>query len=464
MVDPRVSVLIPAYNQAQFLGEAIQSVLDQTYADFELIIVNDASSDNTAQVVDHFNDPRIKYISHERNRGLPATRNTGIRVSKGDIIFLLDADDKFGPQKIEKHLSFLEANPEIGVTYNSRFEMRVTGELLSIWRPPLIVDFPDLVMGFPFSPSDVVIKRRWLFDIGLYDESYIYGSEDLDMNCRLALAGCKFHGLIEPLNYRRYYPNRIFYDVSYRHAAASKALKAAFCDPRCSSDQSKLRDKALSNVNMVWSYEALISDDLDLATKLIVDASKYDKSIFDNDGKTFIDFLVFRSNQDGSDHEKFINKIFNSLPPKFQWLKIYKDQVIARGYLIRAVRSFLWGDSEVGGEYLKEVLNFHEAIDKPFLHSLAYQLLIYEDIYGFNASQTVIQNLVKQFSLCGLKEEARWIQGRRFINKAFNDYNFREYREVPSNVIYAITNDPSYLLNRGVVSIFMRSMIKLLGH
>jgi glycosyltransferase involved in cell wall biosynthesis len=118
-----VSVVIPAYKQAAFVGEAIQSVLDQSYPHFEVIVVNDASPDHTSEVVRQFADPRVKLIVHEENRGLPAARNTGMKAANGELIALLDSDDFFHPEKLQTHVDFLEKHPAVGVTYNGRYEL-----------------------------------------------------------------------------------------------------------------------------------------------------------------------------------------------------------------------------------------------------------------------------------------------------------------------------------------------------
>jgi len=89
---PKVSVIIPTYNYGRFLGEALQSVLDQTFDDFDLIVVDDGSTDNTKEVVASFEDNRIKYI-YQQNRGVAAAQNVGILASKGEYVALLGADD-----------------------------------------------------------------------------------------------------------------------------------------------------------------------------------------------------------------------------------------------------------------------------------------------------------------------------------------------------------------------------------
>src|SRR4051812_26242675 len=149
MNSPKVSVVIPAYKQAEYLGHTIQSVLAQTYPNFEVIVVNDASPDNTTEVVKQFDDPRLKYIIHEKNQMLPAARNTGMRAATGEIIALLDADDLFHPEKLETHVAYLAQHPEIGVTYNAHFDMDAQEKLLNLWRPPTEVSLADFVLGFP---------------------------------------------------------------------------------------------------------------------------------------------------------------------------------------------------------------------------------------------------------------------------------------------------------------------------
>ena len=92
---PTVTIIIPTYNRAHLLGRAIRSVLTQTFHNWELIVVDDASTDNTKEVAYSFQDPRIHYLCHETNRGGPAARNTGIREARGLYIAFLDSDDEW---------------------------------------------------------------------------------------------------------------------------------------------------------------------------------------------------------------------------------------------------------------------------------------------------------------------------------------------------------------------------------
>ena len=116
--NPTVSVIIPTYNRAHLIGRAIQSVLNQTYQDFEVIVVDDGSIDNTEKIVKSFNDPRIRYIRHEKNKGAAAARNTGIRAARGKYIAFQDSDDEWLSEKLEKQMKIFENAPaNLGVVY-----------------------------------------------------------------------------------------------------------------------------------------------------------------------------------------------------------------------------------------------------------------------------------------------------------------------------------------------------------
>ena len=108
--SPIVSTIIPTYNRAHLIGRSIRSVLAQTYEDFELIIVDDGSTDNTEEVVRAFNDQRIRYIKHPINRGVSAARNTGIKVARGHYIAFQDSDDEWLPHKLERQMALFESD------------------------------------------------------------------------------------------------------------------------------------------------------------------------------------------------------------------------------------------------------------------------------------------------------------------------------------------------------------------
>lgn len=110
MKEGLVSIIMPTYNCGRFIGESIRSVLTQTYTNWELLIVDDCSTDNTAEVVAAFTDPRIHYQRNEHNSGAAVTRNTALRMVKGRYIAFLDSDDLWLPEKLEKQIAFMQQN------------------------------------------------------------------------------------------------------------------------------------------------------------------------------------------------------------------------------------------------------------------------------------------------------------------------------------------------------------------
>jgi len=122
---PRVSVIIPVYNGERYIEEAIESVLAQTFRDFELIVVNDGSTDGTQQGLEKYHD-RISVIS-QQNRGLPAARESGLRTARSPLVAFLDSDDTWLPRKLERQVEFAEAHPEYGIVTTDQLSFTDTG-------------------------------------------------------------------------------------------------------------------------------------------------------------------------------------------------------------------------------------------------------------------------------------------------------------------------------------------------
>ena len=115
MKTPLLSIIIPVYNAEKYIAESIQSVFDQTFTDWELIIINDGSTDNSEKIINSFSDRRIKYFKNDKNKGIVYSRNRGINEASGDFIGMLDADDIAHKEKFEKQINFLINNPQYGM-------------------------------------------------------------------------------------------------------------------------------------------------------------------------------------------------------------------------------------------------------------------------------------------------------------------------------------------------------------
>lgn len=134
MTTPAISVLLPAYNCEAFLAIAMESVLAQGYEDFELLVINDGSTDSTASVARSFNDPRIVYIANEQNSGLIYTLNKGIELARGRYIARMDADDICLPGRFAQQVALLEADPSLGMVATPVVFINETGIETGIWE------------------------------------------------------------------------------------------------------------------------------------------------------------------------------------------------------------------------------------------------------------------------------------------------------------------------------------------
>jgi glycosyltransferase involved in cell wall biosynthesis len=183
---PLVSVIIPCYRQAHYLGDAIQSVLAQTYRHVELIVVNDGSPDNTAEVAASYDG--LKYI-RQRNLGLSTARNTGLQASAGDYIVFLDADDRLLPDALKTGVDALRAFPECAFVYG--FCEFINHEGSPIPTPPHVSIVNDhyralLQDNHIWTPGAAMFRRTVFSRVKGFDPALFRGCEDLDLYLRIA--------------------------------------------------------------------------------------------------------------------------------------------------------------------------------------------------------------------------------------------------------------------------------------
>ncbi len=200
----KVSVVIRTYNRGYVIGEAIASALGQTYDNFEIIVVDDGSTDNTAEVVKQFRNDKIRYVKHDRNRGVSAAGNTGIRNATGDVIAHLDSDDLWKPEMLGTLVDFLNRHPEAGAVFCDVEVIRNGGSVSSIAAsmdafPKLLAlhsNADDIVFTgremylclleeVPIKPTAVLIRRNVLDTVGGYDHSWLSG-EDWELYLRIS--------------------------------------------------------------------------------------------------------------------------------------------------------------------------------------------------------------------------------------------------------------------------------------
>jgi len=218
----KVSVIVPVYNGEKYIREAIDSILNQSYKDFEVIVIDDGSKDNTLSIIKEY-DGKIRWKS-QKNKGQASAINEGIKMAKGEYVAYLDADDVCMPERLKIQVRYLDEHPNVGLVYSGCYLINGSGGIQRIMNAHLYDDFVLLQKDY-IARSTVMHRKKCLDEVGLFDES-ITGDDDWDMWIRISeksRVGCiekplvkyRVHGenisLVRPkrLAYRRHTKMRI---------------------------------------------------------------------------------------------------------------------------------------------------------------------------------------------------------------------------------------------------------------
>ncbi|MBD2362805.1 glycosyltransferase family 2 protein [Anabaena minutissima FACHB-250] len=256
---PKVSVVIPAYNAMVYLPKTVASVLNQTFTDFEVLIVNDGSSDHILEWATSVIDPRVKIISQE-NQGLPGARNTGIENAQGEYIALVDADDLWEPTKLEKQVNCLDGQPIVGLVYTWTVLIdendNPTGRIFAshfegnVWAKLLETNEMN-------NCSSSIIRRCCFDKVGLFDRS-LKSAEDMDMWLRIA-ANYQFAVVKEPLTFYRQHCNSMSTNRPRVIQSMRTVIEKTF--QSVPFELLYLRNRAYSYINMCSAWLAIEQKD-----------------------------------------------------------------------------------------------------------------------------------------------------------------------------------------------------------
>ncbi len=203
----KVTVLIPVYNAGPYLKEALQSILDQSFTDYKLLIINDGSTDNSEEIINGFNDDRIWYIKHNTNTGLINTLNEGLTLAPSEYIIRMDADDISLPGRFEKQVLFMDANPDIAIS-GTWFDEMGTNKIVAhpVTNEECKVNLlQNTVLGHPTA----ILRRAAIIKSNLkFDKNALY-AEDYKFWADAALSGLKIANIPEILLHYRAHESQI---------------------------------------------------------------------------------------------------------------------------------------------------------------------------------------------------------------------------------------------------------------
>jgi hypothetical protein len=326
-------------------------------------------------------------------------------------------------------------------------------------KAPKSVELSDLVLGYPYAPSEVVVRRDWAFRVGLFDDGFRFHGEDPDFFMRLALAGCVMKGVDRALSYRRRYRNRALRNFSKAMDDEFLAFDKTFTDSRCPRDVLALRQRSKANLALIWSYLAFCQNETSVGQTLLQRAIQGDRTILDMEGRGFLQFLLTSSIRDGGEHESIVRGVFRQLPAELAWLGQYEDATVARACLVAAARDTLWDRGREATTKLVPSREMKAPVDQYFRGWIAAQLLNYQSAFGSQPMPDLLSRMSTFMREVGARRDVRWLKGEYFISKAFRDHRDSRSTDVIVGVLRAVSYRPIYIGNRGVMSILARSIV-----
>ena len=341
---PKIAVIIPAYNQSQYLGQAIQSVLQQTFTDWEAVIVDDGSDDETRSVALSFKDPRLRYV-YQENRGLSGARNTGIRNSTAPYLSFLDSDDMFLPEKLALLLDVLEARPELGLVAGPAVPVDEHGKRVGKIMDTPLPELPErLLLGNPLHVGSVLLRRNWQVQAGFFDES-LRSYEDWDMWLRLGCLGCRMGYISQPVSLYRFHTAQMTRIGAQMTTATFAVLDKLYSSPGLAPAWQKLHDMAYSQAYLRAAAQAYHGLQIDYAKNCVEKAVELDPSLAQEDGQPLADIFSGWIDLPKTSHPlDYLENVFDNLPDSLLALGERKRQLIGQAAIQLAFYSYQEGD------------------------------------------------------------------------------------------------------------------------
>ncbi|MEX2030623.1 MAG: glycosyltransferase family A protein [Anaerolineales bacterium] len=343
---PQISVIIPTHNRAQLLSEAIESVLSQTYRDFELIIVDDGSTDHTAAVVAAFQDRRIVYHKQtKQERG--AARNRGVALGQGEFITFLDDDDWYMPRKLEVQARELQRRPDVGMVISGWDRVTESGDVVRSERPwvhhpqPTLSDWLFAAMAHVAS---VLVRRSWFARVGGFDHN-LMPAEDTYLWFRLAQAGCPVAWVKEMVFRQRMHASNSVRNMAHVKKGKLAMLDTVFSDSQISASLGMSKESAYARVYMGFACLEYAADSLEDAKADLAYAVELDPTLLQHGADKLLEIVAaYAWNHLTGDPLAFNQRVFANLPGDLSGLQGLKRRAVARTWMVGAFRAYQYDD------------------------------------------------------------------------------------------------------------------------
>jgi glycosyltransferase involved in cell wall biosynthesis len=478
MVKPNnmslVSVVIPTYNTAQFLPEAVQSALDQQDVQIEVIVVDDGSTDATPELMHPWaaREPRLTYV-RQANAGVSAALNTGIALAQGDYITFLGADDVLFPHKARIQVTVLQAQPDVGLVASGFVFMDTEGRPLGeqrLWKEnPKLDDIRVWLLGGPVSTNSVLVRREWVLRVGGFNER-LSNSEDKDLWLRLCYAGCKM--IWEPAivcGYRLH-PRQLTRNGRNQKRGTLESLDAFFAQPHLPAHILKEQTNAYAAAYLEGAFREYESDQLDLAGESLTQALQCDPELLSRaDGaapwpRVLYVMLSWAVSPHAGSPVAYVQRFFAHLPPKAAVLLPHQTDMLTTAAVWAAADACHVNNLTRATSLLQEAWAA-EATFQNRMDFVCQRLLDAVKALPTEAQMPCIQRFFDALppAVQHWRKIRQTTLGTFQVGIGFDAYHSGRFDEAASAMWRGIRLAPAWAANRGVLSILMRGMATALG-
>lgn len=330
-----ISVIIPSYNHAEYVGEAIQSVLDQTFTDFELVVVDDGSTDHTQEILANFRDPRLRSI-RQANAGLLAARSAGLRETSAPLVSFLDADDLFLPDKLAVLHEYLKEHSHVGLVAGGVQYIDPAGRILGEnVATPASLEVTGLLLQNPIIVSGILLRRPWLERVGGFAASRVYDAcGDWDLWLRLRAAGCQFGWMERAVVAYRVHPGQMSGNAGQMRTAALAVLDRFFKQPDLPAQVLSMQDQARAAMLVKSAARAYHAGEFEAGQRDLAEAVELDPDLMNAEFQRLASLLVgWAYAPQSQDPEAYLRTISRHLPRSLHGLRPRLRQATAAAAL-----------------------------------------------------------------------------------------------------------------------------------
>ncbi len=456
---PKVSVILPTYNRADLLPAAIDSVLGQSFTDFEVLVIDDGSQDDTRRVVAAIPDPRIHYF-HQKNSGVSAARNRGLEVARGEYLAFLDSDDLFLPAKLAFQVAQLDADPALGMVAGGFRYIDWQGAWLAERRPWVFqpnLDLSTVLLGAAIITNSVLLRKDWLERVGDFKVGLSW-AEDLDLWLRLAVAGCQMSWSQAVVCAYRMHDDQAVRDVGKQSWGTLQVSEALYERSDLPEQALRLRSRAEAAARVSVAGREYGGGQFEAGRALLGEALRLDPSLAQGETPPLLSTLIaWAAEPVTGDPAAFTRALMEHLPEGLDWEQRFGTHFM-RSACIAASLDALWlNRSDLAATYISNSLKIQPSAWQDAEKAVVV-LIDALNAFDPDARPALLEQWfeVLPSQLAAYPSRRKKAAGRLFMARGFKAQQRGHLAEAAAAFRQGVRRDPSWLLNRGVLSVLAR--------